>query len=723
MTGRIGKVAPTLSSSVGEVKPLATSANGDYECLEPYSVIGNRPYYFAIGNCRAGWDIEVVAYAGENSQTHEHSYGGYIGSAYSYCGWIDTRYPLEKRNSNHNTACTNGSSNAVELEESSFMEKYDSTNSSHDGNYVVNPSPCPEYANYRPWSTNNVEKELIRTVPAYAAQGNGSVPALKWRYTTKYDSTDGTGQYVMVRDTRANGYEGNWVFVPRSCLRSPLPANEGESNPPPPSVTTDAASEVATPEAMLHAMVNPNGVATKYTFEYGTTTSYGLETPASEAGAGFSSVPVKATVAGLAPGTTYYFRVVASSATGESFGGAVSFSTQPAPTATTGEATEIHATTARLAGFVDPNGLATSFDFEYGLASSGYELTVPIPSGKLGAGESREVSEGVRGLSPATKYHYRVLASSSAGTNTGAERTFSTVPLGRPDAAVVNGAVEVYARSPENHLVEFAYEPAGNKWNSYDITASTGTQAAGDPFVVLTSGTIEVYARSPENHLVEFAYEPAGNKWNSYDITASTGTQAAGDPFVVLTSGTIEVYARSPENHLVEFAYEPAGNKWNSYDITASTGTQAAGDPFVVLTSGTIEVYARSPENHLVEFAYEPAGNKWNSYDITASTGTQAAGDPFVVLTSGTIEVYARSPENHLVEFAYEPAGNKWNSYDITASTGTQAAGDPFVVLTSGTIEVYAGDPHSHLVETIYEPTSNKWSSYDITATTGSGLG
>lgn len=86
MTGALEKVSSPITGKPGEVKPLNSSANGDYECIDQYSVIGNKPYYFAIGNCPDGWLIEVVSYASENEVTHEHSYGGYIGDSYSYCG-------------------------------------------------------------------------------------------------------------------------------------------------------------------------------------------------------------------------------------------------------------------------------------------------------------------------------------------------------------------------------------------------------------------------------------------------------------------------------------------------------------------------------------------------------------------------------------------------------------------------------------------------------------
>ena len=110
MTGRLERVSTPISSSPGEVKPLATKANGDYKCLNSYSVIANAPYFFAIGNCAYGWDLEVVSYASENSETHEHSYGGFVNSAFSGCGWINTAYPLEKLNSTKNSACAGSGS-------------------------------------------------------------------------------------------------------------------------------------------------------------------------------------------------------------------------------------------------------------------------------------------------------------------------------------------------------------------------------------------------------------------------------------------------------------------------------------------------------------------------------------------------------------------------------------------------------------------------------------
>jgi len=98
------------------------------------------------------------------------------------------------------------------------------------------------------------------------------------------------------------------------------------SPPPPPpvrlapSVSTGPASGVTSSGASLSGSVNPNGEATSYHFDYGTSTAYGSHTPAIPVGSGRAAVAASATVSGLAPGTSYHYRLVASNATGTTYG-------------------------------------------------------------------------------------------------------------------------------------------------------------------------------------------------------------------------------------------------------------------------------------------------------------------------------------------------------------------------------------------------------------------
>jgi len=102
-----------------------------------------------------------------------------------------------------------------------------------------------------------------------------------------------------------------------------------EYTPLPPEASTDAASEVQVTQAKLNGSVNPKGTATKYYFQYGTTTSYGKTTSENGAGSGQGSVDESATVTGLKPGTTYHYRLVAHSEGGTSEGKDETVTTPP----------------------------------------------------------------------------------------------------------------------------------------------------------------------------------------------------------------------------------------------------------------------------------------------------------------------------------------------------------------------------------------------------------
>lgn len=205
---------------------------------------------------------------------------------------------------------------------------------------------------------------------------------------------------------------------------------------PPPVVSTGTATAVSQSGATLNGTVNPQGSATTYHFDYGTSTSYGSSTPSQSAGSDSSDHAESASITGLAAGTTYHFRVVAQNASGTTYGADQVFTTQQAPpppsappapqppTAQTGSARNLAATSATVTGTVTPNGQATSYHFDYGPSISYGRSTA---SQDAGAGTTPVgVSAGLTGLKPNTTYHVRLVAVSSAGTATGGDQTFRT---------------------------------------------------------------------------------------------------------------------------------------------------------------------------------------------------------------------------------------------------------------------------------------------------------
>jgi hypothetical protein len=194
--------------------------------------------------------------------------------------------------------------------------------------------------------------------------------------------------------------------------------------PVPPTVTTKGATSITSKGAKLNGTIDPQNQGTSYYFEFGASTAYGTKTATQNAGSGSNSVNVFSTISGLATGTTYHYRLVASNGSGTTLGADQSFTTNGPPAVTTGSATSVGVTTATLTGSVDPKGLTTSWHFDYGTTTS-YGSKTPSKSAGSGNGATA-VSAAISGLAPATTYHFRLVASSSAGTADGADITFAT---------------------------------------------------------------------------------------------------------------------------------------------------------------------------------------------------------------------------------------------------------------------------------------------------------
>jgi len=107
-----------------------------------------------------------------------------------------------------------------------------------------------------------------------------------------------------------------------------------------------------------------------------------------------------------------------------------------APTAKTGGASGVTATEGNLLGAVNPNVLATTYQFEYGTTTS-YGSKAPTSPASAGSGDKEvNVSQAVSGLSASTVYHYRLVATNSQGTTYGRDHTLVTTASGATAAAI-----------------------------------------------------------------------------------------------------------------------------------------------------------------------------------------------------------------------------------------------------------------------------------------------
>jgi hypothetical protein len=113
------------------------------------------------------------------------------------------------------------------------------------------------------------------------------------------------------------------------------------------------------------------------------------------------------------------------------------------PTATTGNATGVTQSTARLHGSVKPNGANTTWHFEIG-TSTAYGAATPEQGPVVAGSGTTNVAADVGALAPGTVYHYRLVATNASGSIPGRDRTFTT------RSAVLFGASKTTARFNQN---------------------------------------------------------------------------------------------------------------------------------------------------------------------------------------------------------------------------------------------------------------------------------
>ena len=249
------------------------------------------------------------------------------------------------------------------------------------------------------------------TTPVSAGSGT-TTQAVSATLTSLHPGTTYHYRFVATSTTAGTSHGADGIFTTSSA----------------PAAVTSPATSVTPTGATLNGTVDPSGRPTTWYFQYGTSTSYGQETPHKDAGSGVGSTAESAAITGLTTGRTYHFRMVATSDAGTARGADMTFVTSAAPTVTAKAASSVKDTSATLNGSVDPNGQATTVYFDYGTSTSYGSKT---PAASAGSGTSaKNISAAVSGLAEDTTYHFRLVATSASGTTNGADQTFTT--SGRP---------------------------------------------------------------------------------------------------------------------------------------------------------------------------------------------------------------------------------------------------------------------------------------------------
>jgi phosphodiesterase/alkaline phosphatase D-like protein len=365
-----------------------------------------------------------------------------------------------------------------------------------------------------------------------------------------------------------------------------------------PNATTGPTTSVGPTSATVTGTVNPGGQATTWYVEYGKSTSYGSKTGSVSAGSGSSATAVSAELTGLASGTTYHYRVVATNASSTDRGSDAVFTTTVPPVATTGVASSIAATSATLNATVDPNGRDTTYYFEYGTSSSYGTKTSSRSAGSSTSPQAEAVS--ITGLQAGRTYHFRVVATSDAGTSEGKDASFVT--SGAP--SVQTG--DATSIAPTSATLTGSVTPNGLSttwWFEYGTTtgygSTTGSHGAGSGAgankVSLSVKSLKV---GTTYHFRLVARNSSG-KTVGDDRTFSTvgppasvtGPAPNVGPDYAVVSGSLDTHGRSTTWWFEYGTTTGSGRSSASKGAGSKAGAQSVGTTLTGLTPATTYHY------------------------------------------------------------------------------------------------------------------------------------
>ncbi|MDP2709946.1 MAG: fibronectin type III domain-containing protein [Solirubrobacteraceae bacterium] len=305
-----------------------------------------------------------------------------------------------------------------------------------------------------------------------------------------------------------------------------------------PTAITDDATNVTDSSATLNGRTNAQGLPSTYSFRYGTAANLAGATVIGPFNAG-SQTDEQARarpIAGLDECTTYFFRIEATNDIGTNTGEIKSFRTDCEPEVETLAATDITTTTATLNSSINPGGSETTYRYDYREKDVGGTFT-STPDATLPEG-SEDVEPNavpVAGLSPATTYEVRVVATNTLGTATGNIVEFTTQgALPVVETLPVTGAAATAAtfNSRVNPgALDTAYRYDYRVKGTVDFTSAHGS--------TLPAGEADVQPNSlPVGGLVkETTYEVKAVAANALGIVegalvefTTPGTGETGDP-------------------------------------------------------------------------------------------------------------------------------------------------------------------------------------------------
>ncbi len=248
-----------------------------------------------------------------------------------------------------------------------------------------------------------------------------------------------------------------------------------------PTVSTVAASGVDHQSATLNGHVNSNGFSTYYFFRWGTDPTLATYTETAWGGPTTGATDFSQSLTNLASSTTYYFKARAYGNgvyVEGSIGSFVTSAPPPYPNVTTGGYSLLTDHSVLGVGYVNPNGLSTTYYFQAGLTTA-YGVTTP-EQGPSSATAPFAFFYYIDTLNPNTTYHFRAVAKHNGVEYYGADIQFTTLLTDEQYAA------------KEDHMHIYEYDGQYGVQKTVYFSLQQPAATTSDRLVTTVPGTLFV---------------------------------------------------------------------------------------------------------------------------------------------------------------------------------------------------------------------------------------
>jgi hypothetical protein len=331
------------------------------------------------------------------------------------------------------------------------------------------------------------------------------------------------------------------------------------------------------------------------------------------------------------------------------------------PSATTGQVISVLPTSASVAGVVNPHDSSTTWYFEFGLSTNASFGSTTAVHNLSATSNDDDVAATLSGLSPATSYHYRLVATNSGGTSYGGTGIFNTSAAPSvvtaaashvgASAATLNGLINPEALSTTWYFEYGSTTTYGSK--------TPGKTLAASPNISAVSAVLADLAPQASYHYRLVGVSSAGTTYG-VDFELTTGL-----PVTINTAESTVVYG----GLAVLSGAVTSGRAGQRVTLESEEFSDTAFTGFAAITTGAGGAWSYSAVPS-ARTTYEAVANGGTSSPVVVSVRPAV----YVTLVSGgriTTHVTAgNSFANHVLQLQRLSEGNwvQWKQVRLNSN-------------------------------------------------------